>query len=204
MNKKNKIRPRKIATQDRAKFTIGSIVEAASQIIEKSGIEKLSTNQIAKKAGVSIGSLYQYFPSKESILAVLVESELTAHFKEVKRQIEFSEKQNLEEFAEEILDLVFDMFEEKKKVRYLLFKFIPRGLTPIIHQVEDEMQEVLTQKLKTFKELEGRENLDIMSYVIIHSIFGIVHGYLPKSRKIHRELVEAELKKIFKLYLQNS
>ena len=54
------------------------MLEAATRILEKEGMEGLTTNAIAAKAGVSIGTLYQFFPNKEAILDALAEHELQA------------------------------------------------------------------------------------------------------------------------------
>ncbi len=59
--------------QERARFTVSSILEAAVEVIDQLGWTRASTNRIAERAGVSIGSLYQYFPNKEAVLAALVE-----------------------------------------------------------------------------------------------------------------------------------
>ncbi|WP_323777213.1 TetR/AcrR family transcriptional regulator [Leisingera sp.] len=64
--------PRKQAAQPRSRATQAAIVEAAARILETSGSAGLTTNAIAARAGVSIGSLYQYFPNKEAVLAALL------------------------------------------------------------------------------------------------------------------------------------
>lgn len=66
--------PRKVPRQERARFTVECILRSAESIIAKNGYEAATTNHIADVAGVSIGSLYQYFPSKEAIAAALVEN----------------------------------------------------------------------------------------------------------------------------------
>jgi len=58
--------------QKRSAAMVDAILEAAARILEEGGVGALGTNAIAQRAGVSIGSLYQYFPSKESILAELI------------------------------------------------------------------------------------------------------------------------------------
>ena len=58
---------RKTPTQKRAKATISAILTAAAQLILEIGYEKTTTNKIADRAGVSIGTLYDYFPGKEAI-----------------------------------------------------------------------------------------------------------------------------------------
>ena len=64
--------PRKRPRQTRAVATVEAILEAAAHILEAGGLAAFNTNAIAEKAGVSIGSLYQYFPTKEAILARMI------------------------------------------------------------------------------------------------------------------------------------
>jgi len=64
--------PRKRPVQERARTTVAALIEAAARILEQRGREGFSTNAVAELAGVSVGSLYQYFPSKESLLGALI------------------------------------------------------------------------------------------------------------------------------------
>lgn len=67
--------PRKVPQQKRAADTVAVIVEAAARILERNGFEGFNTNAVAEKAGVSIGSLYQYFPGKNALLRAVIERE---------------------------------------------------------------------------------------------------------------------------------
>jgi len=82
---KSSIKPRKIPTQGRALFTINAIMEATAHILREEGYCRLNTNYIATKAGISIGSLYQYFPNKETILAELKRQHLKKARDEMKK-----------------------------------------------------------------------------------------------------------------------
>ena len=66
--------PRKQPRQGRARQTVQRLLDAAAELVEEQGLESLTTNRIAERAGVNIASLYQYFPNKEAIVAALVES----------------------------------------------------------------------------------------------------------------------------------
>ncbi|WP_250454942.1 TetR/AcrR family transcriptional regulator [Caballeronia sp. ATUFL_M2_KS44] len=69
------LRPRKTPTQPRSAETVAAIVEAAAQILETEGIAGFNTNAVAERAGVSIGSLYQYFPGKDALTVALMHRE---------------------------------------------------------------------------------------------------------------------------------
>src|SRR3569832_1710302 len=73
MARKPLTKPRKKASQERSRATVDVLVEATARVLVKEGFDRASTNRIAEQAGVSIGSLYQYFPSKEALVAALVE-----------------------------------------------------------------------------------------------------------------------------------
>jgi AcrR family transcriptional regulator len=62
-------------TQERAQRTVETLFSATAQIVEAEGAQALTTNKIAAKAGFSIGTLYQYFPSKEAIVQAMVDRE---------------------------------------------------------------------------------------------------------------------------------
>lgn len=66
------ILPRKQPVQARARASFAAVLEAAARILVADGPGALNTNAVAERAGVSVGTLYQYFPSKEAILAELV------------------------------------------------------------------------------------------------------------------------------------
>lgn len=65
--------PRKRPAQLRSKETVEAILGATAHILAEVGYDALTTNAVAQRAGVSIGSLYQYFPSKDALVADLVD-----------------------------------------------------------------------------------------------------------------------------------
>lgn len=69
------LHPRKKPVQPRAVETYACILEAAAQVIEQHGVGAFNTNAVAERAGVSIGSLYQYFPGKDALLIALMRRE---------------------------------------------------------------------------------------------------------------------------------
>jgi len=71
-NRTESLSARKKPQQQRSQATIDTIFEATIQVLLANGFDKTTTIQIANRAGVSIGSLYQYFPNKRALLAAIV------------------------------------------------------------------------------------------------------------------------------------
>lgn len=90
---KKRLQPKKVPAQERSRATYRSMLDAAARLLEKDGYAALTTNHVAEAAGVAIGSLYEYFPSKEVIVAELVRrtmaevaQEIAASFQEALAQ----------------------------------------------------------------------------------------------------------------------
>jgi AcrR family transcriptional regulator len=70
--KRSRISPRKQPQQGRSRDTVEAILQATTYLLLRVGYDAMTTNQIAKRAGVNIASLYQYFPNKQAIVATLM------------------------------------------------------------------------------------------------------------------------------------
>ncbi|MBM4358144.1 MAG: TetR/AcrR family transcriptional regulator [Deltaproteobacteria bacterium] len=74
MTDSDRLRPRKLPRQTRSRNTVEAILAATSRVLVDEGYDSASTNRIAEVAGVSVGSLYQYFPNKQSLVVALLET----------------------------------------------------------------------------------------------------------------------------------
>jgi AcrR family transcriptional regulator len=70
-NRRQSLKPRKIPQQSRAEQTVATILEAAARVLETKGMDGMNTNLVAQRAGVGVGSLYQYFPNKDALIVAL-------------------------------------------------------------------------------------------------------------------------------------
>ena len=71
------LEPRKSPVQARSTASVGAILEATIQVLLQVGKERLTTTRVASRAGVSVGTLYQYFPNKSSLLQAVLKRHLT-------------------------------------------------------------------------------------------------------------------------------
>ena len=65
------LKPRKVPQQSRAEHTVAAILEAAAGVLEVLGMKGLNTNLVSQRAGVSVGTFYQYFPNKDALIVAL-------------------------------------------------------------------------------------------------------------------------------------
>ena len=79
--------PRKTPVQARATVTVEAISEATVQVLLSRGTQRLTTTRVADRAGVSVGTLYQYFPNKQSLLFAVLEDHLERVTKEVEEAL---------------------------------------------------------------------------------------------------------------------
>jgi len=82
------VTPRKKPLQSRSRATVEAVLAASAHILEERGLASFNTNAVAERAGVSIGSLYQYFPSKDAILLALMEQSLTMFSEDLSEAID--------------------------------------------------------------------------------------------------------------------
>ncbi|MCA0995250.1 TetR/AcrR family transcriptional regulator [Alloyangia pacifica] len=95
--------PRKTPRQTRSRASVEAMLTAAAQILEAGGIAALTTNAVAERAGVSIGTLYQYFPNKETILAELVRRQKAQFFEDMGQAVAAAHDLGLREAARTVL-----------------------------------------------------------------------------------------------------
>jgi DNA-binding transcriptional regulator YbjK len=97
---------RRMPRQDRSRALVEAVVEAAAQILVRDGRDGLTTNAVAMRAGVSIGSLYQYFPNRDAILAAVT----CAHLSEVYQRIASVDMRDAECLADATARIISGMF----------------------------------------------------------------------------------------------
>ncbi|MBR0814615.1 TetR family transcriptional regulator [Bradyrhizobium diazoefficiens] len=158
MARKPPTNPRKNASQARSRATVDALVEATARILVREGFEKASTNRIAEIAGVSVGSLYQYFPSKEALVAAVIER----HNDEIMKVVRAA-------FAE-VTDMPID-----KAVRRLVTVAIEA------HHIDPDLHRILAEQIPRIGQLRDVEASN-------REVHALVRGYLESHRKEMRKI----------------
>ncbi|MBD3258643.1 TetR family transcriptional regulator [candidate division GN15 bacterium] len=114
--------------QARSQETVRAIMEAAADIISREGYARASTNRIAQRAGVSIGSLYQYFPNKQAILVRLLEDhveDVTTHINQLIGRLADAEVP-IEQTIRDILLAIVDRHAGQPRLHRVLAEETPQ------------------------------------------------------------------------------
>jgi AcrR family transcriptional regulator len=88
--------PRKTPSQARSAFTVQAILDAAARVLAQRSLDGFNTNRVAEVAGVSVGSLYQYFPNKDALTAALIAFEQDRLAQAIEASVEASVKKDME------------------------------------------------------------------------------------------------------------
>jgi AcrR family transcriptional regulator len=108
---------RRIPRQGRAEETVATILEGAAQILETGGLAAFTTNAVAERAGVSIGTLYQYFADKQAILRAIAERELRATLAKVATAMTRDSAVTPEERVRAIVRAIIGAFRGRQRAR---------------------------------------------------------------------------------------
>jgi AcrR family transcriptional regulator len=189
--------------QKRSKVTVDSILEASKIVIKKSGLEKFNTNYIAEVAGVSIGSLYQYFKNKESILKVLLDRELEKNRESLDKLIDPNEDYEIEEVVEKIVGYFIDNWEEKGVLGKILFQFVPDIIDfSLFKSVDKKLIPLLKEKIELSNKPINQENIDYALFLIINNVRTIVYLINTHYQEYDKEIIKKELATMISSYLK--
>src|SRR5580698_3771434 len=125
---KKTIKPRKTPQQARSKQTREDILEATAHLLNRNPFGEVSTNHIAKKTGISIGTLYKYYPNKDAILADLSlkfmqrDAELFGRIFEESTQ----KRPNESALVDELVDALMTAHREDAQVRGVVYQNLER------------------------------------------------------------------------------
>ncbi|RYZ89505.1 MAG: TetR/AcrR family transcriptional regulator [Proteobacteria bacterium] len=164
---------RKIPKQDRAIGTSNFLIEATAQFLRKHHYSKLSTNKIAELAGVSIGTLYQYFSSKEALLVALIEKQFESDFQMVQRLIEVDDDDSFEGGVDRIIGAVLKMFSEQTQLRLVIYEQARKlSLLKTRESFQQKIRNLLLDNFDRFSRGVYKKPGELSMYVVTSAVIG--------------------------------
>lgn len=177
--------PRKAGRQSRARETVEAILGASRQIVSRHGVGRLNTNHIAEIAGVSIGSLYQYFPGKDAVLHALIEREFNHNVDAFLARVDAidPERVPLDDAIACIVNLVFDaQVEHRPFYRQLLLAALSFKHLRFTLDNDARVLAAVRAKLLGYGPQVDRDGLDLATFVILYALKGVQLGVVFGDR----------------------
>jgi AcrR family transcriptional regulator len=190
---------------------VRAILEAAAQVFEADGLEGATTDRIAARAGVSVGSLYQYFPSKEAIVATLVQCHVLEAGAALESVLEHRPGQvTLDARLAELVHAVVALHAHRPRLQQLLAHEAPvdaahaHARVEAVHALAARLGEVLCGH----REVRVRDPA-LAAHLVLETLLGLAHRFAiepaapgepadPDQRSAERE---AEIVRMLRGYL---
>ena len=186
---------RRAPRQERSRVTLDAILEAAAQVFESRGYAAGTTNHIAERAGVSIGSLYQYFPDKASVANVLIERHLREGaelFADVLGHVG-QQPHSLAQVLEHFVGAMVEMHAKKPRLHHVLLEEAPHS--PKIHAAVRREKREAMGAVKALLEISPEvhvRDLSAAAYIVVNSVEGLTHEFFAS---MPHDLIQRRFKK---------
>lgn len=165
------IEPRKKPRQARAAATVEAILQATAHILEREGLGALNTNHIAERAGVSVGSLYQYFPTKQAILTEIIRRKRWRLVDAISQSLQAGEGESFDESLDRLIAAAIEhQIEWPRLARNLE---IAEAFLPLQKETED-LNQALADKIGGFLGRHGIGDVAVATMDLIALVRGMI------------------------------
>jgi len=155
--------PRKTPVQARSTATVEAIYEATIQVLLCEGAERLTTTRVAERAGVSVGTLYQYYPNKQSLLFAVLQGHMNKVSEAVEAACEHAHGKPLAEMVKDVVEAFVDVKMERTDISTALYRIAAEVDGPaLVRRAAQRSQKALEDALMTAPETAlGQEKFAI-------------------------------------------
>lgn len=200
----SKLQPRKAPRQERAQATVDAILTASARILRESGYDGLTTNKVADAAGVSVGSLYQYFPGKDALVTATLLSFGDKQQKTLFAALAHVQSEPIHVVIDTVVKALMQMSELDPKLSMVLMNQIPR--VGELGEVVAYFQERVTVPIQAFLEARSADlavtNHRAAAFMLAHTVQPLMQRVqFSDTSKAERLAVFEELKEMITVYL---
>jgi AcrR family transcriptional regulator len=185
MATRRKTAPRKEPRQQRSRALVDTLLEATARILKTRRLEDTTTNEIARMAGVSVGSLYQYFPSKEALAAALIERKVELDLQEVAQAAARMEGQPFEAVVRESVRVMLDLHRRDRGLMRALLELVPKvGRYSQVREAAAQGRQALRLLLEAYRPVLRDMDLDLAAFIIGRSLEELIHAAVQERPEL--------------------
>jgi AcrR family transcriptional regulator len=162
--------------QRRSRQTVEAVLDAVIRILKRDGIEAVTTNRIAEVAGVSIGSVYQYFPDKRAIFVALHRRHIEKIDRLVNAALIDHAQSSLDGLVRAMIEAMIDAHTADPELYEALFCEVPHraeGTRDFAVRLHGAFRLAIASRAH---ELKSPHNLDHLVFVVTHMVESLSHG----------------------------
>src|SRR5262245_5731496 len=203
MKKTSRPKRRREPSQQRSQVTVTAILDAAARVFDERGFETGTTNHVAQKAGVSIGSLYEYFPNKDSLVVALVERELES---ERERLLAILAPARTPRALASQLHAFVETLVELHARRPALHRILvdqaehPPAAHACVLRFEESLAHALEASLRSAR--PGLRDADTAAHLIVQTTESLAHRFVLRGiHALERDAFVAELTRLLAAYV---
>src|SRR5262245_34479075 len=198
--------PSKLPRQRRSRATRARLLEAAARVFAERGYAGGTTNHIAAEAGLSVGSLYQYFPNKDAMLAELMRAHVAEGAEAVVARFgdPAPEGGSVADALRPFVDAAIDAHRGDPDLHRVLFEEAPRppDVLAELHELEDAAVAVAATLLQRSPAVRVRDP-DLAAWFVVAAIESLTHRYIGSHRgALDLDAFGAELVRLLTAYLE--
>jgi AcrR family transcriptional regulator len=187
--------PRKTPVQARSTVTVEAISEATIQVLLSHGAERLTTTRIAERAGVSVGTLYQYYPNKQSLIFAVLEHHLNRVAARVEDACENACQKPLAAMIKEMVEAFVDAKMERAEVSVALYRIAADvGGPALIKRINQRLRRSVEAMLETAADIQSPPDKFVIE-IMLSAMAGAMRSLLEAGpspatvRKSREQLV---------------
>lgn len=181
---------------------VSALVSATARVLLRWGYDRATTNRIAEVAGVSVGSVYQYFPNKDSLVAALIDSHVQRHMDILEGSLSVLDGPDLRSGVRAIVESMVHAHLLEPQLHSLLAEQVPKmGRMKRMDEIDREAVRLLLEKLVRHRRRLQPSNLELAAFLIVHSVEGVIHAIIRDPRAFDVRDVIGEVTSLVMNYL---
>lgn len=184
-------------------MTFDAILEAAATLFARDGFEAASTTRIAEYAGVSVGSLYEYFPSKDALVAQLLKRHCDRMLEQFANSFQVASGQGIEKVAGALVDAAHAAYAVDTQLHCVLLEQMGRVSKPHhMSRVSLAIVDLLENALNECGEAVQRPGTRLAAFMVESVIESLTHRSIQYAPEVFETDLSNELKVMVTLYLR--
>lgn len=196
------LNPKKTPVQSRAKATYAAIVQAGARILEREGYAALSTNRIAVVAGIAVASLYEYFPSKEAVVAAVVSETIDEIVVEIEAALDDALALDREQGLSAWISAMFSAVEKRQRLAVVLVRDVPYLYdVPAVRSLRRKLLGIATRARPLSAKVQSRQ-VEAVTYLLMQMVSSaVVESVTRPPRGLRRADIEHALNAVLRPFL---